>query len=176
MAGPGNLITGILNSEYSYIFAENAMHTWCCMWIFCMRVKIWNLRVFDSFYALSKTCFCTIATVEITTARSFAVSLGSDPVLLTWDQSKVLTRLTLLDAGLNPLVSQFSGPKNYKPQFSQTDKVLSFNLSSWSASWGAGAASRLQRLKNVMEFSTSPIFYLQTCNAPQKISQSILIT
>ena len=36
-----------------------------------------------------------------------------------------------------PLVSQLWGLKNSKTQFSRTDIVLSFHLSSWSASWVA---------------------------------------
>merc|ERR1712051_922415 len=65
-------------------------------------------------------------------------------------------------------------PNRYGPK-------LSFELliSLLSCIASSGVASRMRRLKNVTvwnEFSTLPIFDLQTCNAPQKISQSILIT
>ena len=69
-------------------------------------------------------------------------------VWLHWHS--ILCVLTLLDPGFlrycptrggvranPPLVSQLLDPKNSKTQFFQTDMVLSFHLSSWSASWVA---------------------------------------
>ena len=62
-------------------------------------------------------------------------------LLIFWHPSMSQENLTLLDPGFlrycPPLVSQLWDHKNSKTQFSQTDMVLSFHLSSWSASWVA---------------------------------------
>ena len=85
-----------------------------------------------------------------------------------------------------PLVSQLLDPKNSKTQLFQTDKVISFHLSSWSASrvpfqvWPDAAlwAKRLQNLHfrvNIPDFGfngfNTSIWVLLSPLGPQKSLQ-----